>query len=53
MDDKANRSYGALPERLYIILNGTIVYIGGVGPMDYKVNEIEDWLQTFKTEQSV
>merc|ERR1712156_1243861 len=51
MDDKANRSYGALPERLYIILNGKIVYMGGVGPMDYKVNEVEEWLQNFKSEQ--
>ena len=53
MDDKANHSYGALPERLYIILNGKIVYMGGVGPMDYKVNEVEEWLQNFKSEQKV
>merc|ERR1719225_1783399 len=31
MDDKANRSYGALPERLYIILNGKIVYMEVLG----------------------
>ena len=26
MDDIANLSYGALPERLYVVLDGTIVY---------------------------
>ena len=48
MDDKANKAYGALPERLYILLNGKIVYMGGQGPMDYKINEVEDWLRNHK-----
>jgi len=48
MDDKANKAYGALPERLYILLNGKIAYMGGQGPMDYKINEVEDWLKKLK-----
>jgi len=48
MDDKANKAYGALPERLYILLNGKIVYMGGQGPMDYKIDEVEDWLRNHK-----
>jgi hypothetical protein len=37
-------SYGAWPERLYIIMNGVIVYQGGLGPFDYKLGEVQDWL---------
>ncbi len=48
MDDKANKAYGAYPERLYIVLNGKIVYIGGMGPMDYKIDEVEQWLKEYK-----
>jgi len=48
MDDKANKAYGALPERLYILLNGKIVYMGGQGPMDYKIEEVEEWLKNHK-----
>ena len=47
MDDKANKAYGAYPERLYIILDGIIVYAGGKGPHGYKVTEVEQWLQKF------
>lgn len=46
MDDKANKAYGALPERLYILLNGKIAYMGGVGPFDYKIDEVEAWLKS-------
>ena len=35
MDDRCNQTYGAAPERLYIILNGKIVYMGGCGPFGY------------------
>lgn len=36
--------YGAWPERLYIILDGIIVYKGGFGPFDYRLDEVQDWL---------
>ncbi|XP_042215641.1 type I iodothyronine deiodinase-like isoform X4 [Homarus americanus] len=48
LEDEANNAYGALPERLFIILNGVIVYKGEQGPMGYKVNEAENWLQNHK-----
>lgn len=38
--------YGAWPERLYIILDGVIVYQGGMGPFDYKLWEVQEWLAT-------
>ncbi|CAK8672163.1 unnamed protein product [Clavelina lepadiformis] len=41
MENEANNAYGALPERLYIILNGNIAYEGGKGPLLYDLNELE------------
>lgn len=44
IENDANKAYGGLYERLYIILDGVVVYEGGRGPMFYKVEEVEDWL---------
>ena len=41
MADTANRLYGAWPERLYVIEpGGRIIYRGGLGPFDYKPEEV-------------
>jgi hypothetical protein len=45
MNDSANKAYGALYERLYIVIDGVIVYEGGRGPMWYKIEEVEGWLK--------
>jgi len=44
MDDKASISYGALPERLYVIQDGKISYEGGIGPFFYCVEEVDRFL---------
>lgn len=44
MFDNAVRRYGAWPERLYIILDGVVVYKGGEGPFGYKLYEVKQWL---------
>jgi thyroxine 5-deiodinase len=36
--------YGAWPERLYIIVDGVVVYKGGIGPFDYRLDEVRAWL---------
>lgn len=36
--------YGAWPERLYIIVDGVVVYKGGIGPFEYKLWEVQEWL---------
>jgi len=36
--------YEALPERLYIIENGIIVYKGGEGPFEYIPSDVDAWL---------
>ena len=47
MDDQANKLYGGLFERLYIILNSVVVYAGERGPLGYKVEEVNDWLTKY------
>jgi len=48
MDDRANQCYAALPERLYVILDGTVIYEGGLGPFGYSLEEVEDCLKKMK-----
>ena len=37
--------YGAWPERLYIVIDGVVVYKGGMGPFDYRLYEVRQWLE--------
>ena len=37
MTDDACKAYGSLPDRLYIVHRGKVVYQGGRGPFEYKV----------------
>ena len=48
MDNNTNEKYAALPERLFILHEGKISYIGGVGPFNYHPEEVENWLQRFE-----
>lgn len=43
-DNQVYTYYQCSPERLYIVQDGVIVYQGGVGPFDYKLAEVKDWL---------
>lgn len=45
MTGDANRLYGALPERLFIILNDIVVFESKIGPWGYKTEEVYDWLK--------
>jgi hypothetical protein len=44
MADEANTRYDAWPERLYIIVDGVVVYKGGAGPFGYRLDEVAAWL---------
>ena len=46
MDNKAGTAYAAMPERLYVVLDGKIVYEGLQGPFDYRLDEVEQYLET-------
>ena len=49
MDNHVNKAFGAMPERLYILLNNEVVYVGGPGPFFYNLDEVKTWLENFKT----
>ena len=53
MSDGANFQYGGLYERLYVVLNGTIVYQGERGPGGYKIEEVQDWLNAYRRSKQV
>jgi len=44
MDDRANLAYAALPERLYVILDGIIIFAGEPGPLLYDINAVDIFL---------
>jgi hypothetical protein len=45
MDDAIERAFAAWPERLYLVdIDGTVVYRGGKGPMDFRPEELGDVL---------
>jgi hypothetical protein len=44
MDQEVQDRYEAWPERLYIIVDGVVVYRGGRGPFDYLLHDVQDWL---------
>lgn len=44
MENTAAKAYAAWPERLYVVLDGVVVYKGGLGPDDYRVEEVEAWI---------
>ncbi|KAG8449249.1 hypothetical protein GDO86_016064 [Hymenochirus boettgeri] len=48
MDNASNAAYGAYFERLYIILEGKVVYQGGRGPEGYRISELKNWLELYQ-----
>ena len=46
MDNLANITFGATPERLAVLYNGKVQWIGGPGPFGYSVEELEKYLYT-------
>ncbi|XP_019617258.1 PREDICTED: type I iodothyronine deiodinase-like [Branchiostoma belcheri] len=44
MRNAANHTYGAFPDRLYIIHNGVIAHEGGKGPFLFNPAEVRHWL---------
>lgn len=48
-DNKAQVAFAALPERLFVILDGIVVYVGRLGPFGYNLDELEQFLESKKT----
>ena len=41
MENEAMSVYGALPERLYIVLDGKVLFVGDEGPVGYSVEAVK------------
>uniref|UniRef100_A0A8C5WJ37 Iodothyronine deiodinase n=1 Tax=Leptobrachium leishanense TaxID=445787 RepID=A0A8C5WJ37_9ANUR len=48
MSNASNAAYGAYFERLYVILEGEVVYQGGRGPEGYSISELRVWLERYE-----
>lgn len=48
MNDVTAIKYGALPERLYVLQAGKVVYKGGMGPWGYSPLEVRSFLEKMK-----
>lgn len=53
MQNTVSKSFGALPERLTIIVNGEMKFLGGKGPEDYSVDECQKALQQLLTKANI
>ena len=45
MEDRAMLAYNAFPERLYVVLDGRVVFRGGFGPVMYSLQDVREFLQ--------
>jgi len=52
MTDDLNQTYGAVPERLYVVQNGLVMYEGGQGPYNFCPAEVDDWLKVYRERSS-
>lgn len=48
MANEAMTYYSAIPERLFIILDGKVVYEGRRGPEGYHLEEVKEWLKKWE-----
>ena len=46
MDNRANITFGAIPERLVVLRDGKISFLGGPGPFKYSVKDLDRYLST-------
>lgn len=48
VENEVNLVYGVFLICLCIILNGIVVFIGGMGFMFYKIGEVRKWFERWK-----
>jgi len=46
MENQANVTFGAIPERLAVLFDGKVQWLGGPGPFKYSIEELEKYLST-------
>jgi len=47
MEDQAALVLGAVPERLMVVRQGVVTYLGEFGPRGYNIAEVEEHLNTY------
>ena len=48
MSNRANKSYSAAPEKFVVIgEGGKVEYIGRMGPVGYRVEEVREWIESY------
>lgn len=47
ISNRVNDAFSARPERLYILLEDTVVYQGGPGPFEYNIDQMQKYLESF------
>jgi hypothetical protein len=47
MDNNSTYAYAAASERLYIIQNGYCTFKGGIGPEDFRIDDVRQWLKYY------
>ena len=45
LENKANKAFGAMPERLAVVKDDKVEFIGGTGPFNYSIPELEKFLK--------
>lgn len=45
LENEANFAFGAIPERLAIVMNNKVEFIGGDGPFNYSLEAVADHLK--------
>ena len=53
MWNEASMKYGAWPDRLCVILNGNIAFLGGEGPFHYDMEDVRTWLYVFASRNNL
>jgi len=45
--------FAALPERMYVILDGVVTYKGGLGPFGYQPEQVARWLKRWQESMTI
>lgn len=47
MSNELNYGFGAFPERLFVLIDGVVVFEGGPTPILYSIGELEKWIKNW------
>jgi len=53
MSNELALAYGGLPDRFYVVHNGTVAFQGPRGPYEFRPEDVASWLGTYRDTLSV